>query len=323
MDLLKLFAIFLVIYGHSLQHLISTPAVQQPAYRFIYSFHMPLFMAVSGFFAASLSRLTVREFFFRKGRQLLIPAVVASLLAALLGLAFGHGIDSDYLIYGIWFLKSLFLCMLLYYTSVRLARRPFIALMISLLISQVIPYFKLPQMYPAFLLGAVLHSYWPAVKRHAITLMTFSGILFAIMLLWLDASDFESVSTTAAVRAFLHGDTTPLTTLVSVRYYRIALGLAGTLFFFLLFEIVAAHLAGKSWVPKLSQYGQRTLGVYIIQTFILEILLHEILSFDKLNTYLFTFIIAPAISLLILIITLWLAGLSARNRLTSAIILGR
>ena len=286
MDLLKLFAIFLVIYGHSLQHLISTPAVQQPAYRFIYSFHMPLFMAVSGFFAASLSRLTVREFFFRKGRQLLIPAVVASLLAALLGLAFGHGIDSDYLIYGIWFLKSLFLCMLLYYTSVRLARRPFIALMISLLISQVIPYFKLPQMYPAFLLGAVLHSYWPAVKRHAITLMTCSGIL-------------------------------------SVRYYRIALGLAGTLFFFLLFEIVAAHLAGKSWVPKLSQYGQRTLGVYIIQTFILEILLHEILSFDKLNTYLFTFIIAPAISLLILIITLWLAGLSARNRLTSAIILGR
>lgn len=46
-DALKLFAIFSVLWGHSIQYLITDEYYLQPVYRFIYAFHMPLFMALS------------------------------------------------------------------------------------------------------------------------------------------------------------------------------------------------------------------------------------------------------------------------------------
>lgn len=51
MDMLKGFAIFMVIAGHTIQYLISGDYCDKSAYRVIYSFHMPLFMAISGFFS--------------------------------------------------------------------------------------------------------------------------------------------------------------------------------------------------------------------------------------------------------------------------------
>lgn len=56
LDLLKAFAIYLVIWGHAIMHF-------QPHYEesicflIIYSFHMPLFMMLSGYFATSSMKL--------------------------------------------------------------------------------------------------------------------------------------------------------------------------------------------------------------------------------------------------------------------------
>ena len=50
-DMLKLFAIFLVIVGHCAQYLLSSSPYDEPLYVYIYSFHMPLFMIISGFFS--------------------------------------------------------------------------------------------------------------------------------------------------------------------------------------------------------------------------------------------------------------------------------
>lgn len=48
-DWLKAFAIFLVLLGHSIQNL-SAAGMMDGLHGFIYSFHMPLFMMLSGFF---------------------------------------------------------------------------------------------------------------------------------------------------------------------------------------------------------------------------------------------------------------------------------
>lgn len=50
-DIIKLIAIYLVIVGHCTQHLLSSFEYEEPVYLFIYSFHMPLFMFLSGFFS--------------------------------------------------------------------------------------------------------------------------------------------------------------------------------------------------------------------------------------------------------------------------------
>lgn len=323
MDLLKLFAIFLVIYGHCLQHLVSITPIEQPMFRFLHSFHMPLFMAVSGFFAMSLQKLSLKEFFVKKGRQLLVPAIGCCFLAAVILLALGENVEREYYIYGIWFLKSLFLCSLLYYVATRFKRFRMVAFLVSLLLSQIIPYFNLPTMYPPFLLGAVIREFWPWFKKNSGWLMTLSGGVFVIMLLYLDGGDFVSVPTMKAIKGALKGDFSDLTSLASIRYFRIAIGFAGILFFILLFETITGKLSGKDWIDGLGKYGQRTLGVYVIQTFVLEIGLRKVLNFDDINYEIFAFIIAPALSMIVLVVTLWLVSICEKSRFTSALFLGK
>lgn len=61
-DYLKFFAIFLVVWGHCIEQLCSADSIEDSAYRFIYSFHMPLFMMISGYFSVSSLNLSVKSF---------------------------------------------------------------------------------------------------------------------------------------------------------------------------------------------------------------------------------------------------------------------
>jgi fucose 4-O-acetylase-like acetyltransferase len=67
-DILKLFAIFLVIWGHAIMHF-QPDYDQSYIFQTIYSFHMPLFMMMSGYFATSSMNLPAKEFFLKKFRQ--------------------------------------------------------------------------------------------------------------------------------------------------------------------------------------------------------------------------------------------------------------
>ena len=48
-DLLKLFAIFFVLYGHCMQHLLDVNPQNNPMFLWICTFHMPLFMGLLEF----------------------------------------------------------------------------------------------------------------------------------------------------------------------------------------------------------------------------------------------------------------------------------
>lgn len=56
LDVLKAIAIFLVVWGHSMQNFTTDKLYWEydACIQVIYSFHMPLFMMISGFFSASL-----------------------------------------------------------------------------------------------------------------------------------------------------------------------------------------------------------------------------------------------------------------------------
>ena len=72
-DILKLFTIFLVLWGHCIQYFLSSEPIDEPLYRTIYSFHMPLFMMISGYFAASSMHIRLIDFLKKKSVQLLLP----------------------------------------------------------------------------------------------------------------------------------------------------------------------------------------------------------------------------------------------------------
>lgn len=72
LDLVKFFAICLVCIGHSYA---KVPTLESSLCPIIYSFHMPLFMLVCGYFSVHSLELPTKELLLKKGKQLLLPAL--------------------------------------------------------------------------------------------------------------------------------------------------------------------------------------------------------------------------------------------------------
>ncbi len=83
------FAIFLVVLGHALPADLGFSVVEffplKFLYRFIYSFHMPLFMSISGYLFIHTTRnqekFNYKKFVQKKGERLLIPYFFGTLIA--------------------------------------------------------------------------------------------------------------------------------------------------------------------------------------------------------------------------------------------------
>ena len=75
MDALKFFAIFLVLWGHCIQYLIPGDYWEKPLYRIIYSFHMPLFIAISVFFFVMTLKNDYIKLIKKRFVQLILPVL--------------------------------------------------------------------------------------------------------------------------------------------------------------------------------------------------------------------------------------------------------
>lgn len=148
-----------------------------------------------------------------------------------------------------------------------------------------------------------------------------SLLLYIILILFLDSSTYRD--STDTFNNNFDGTTFQV---VYLRLYRIVMGIAGSLFFILLFRRIFSkmgddnksslcHLAGK--------IGQYTLVIYILQSFILEYLMARLLNFDDVDPILFNLIIVPSISLLLLFVCYSIATLISKNRYLSFILLGK
>ena len=78
-DLLKAFAISLVVVGHIVTTF-DAEHYDAPIARWIYSFHMPLFMMLSGMFFGYTLDKPFRSMFVTKCRTLLLPLLSWSLI---------------------------------------------------------------------------------------------------------------------------------------------------------------------------------------------------------------------------------------------------
>ena len=68
--------------------------------------------------------------------------------------------------------------------------------------------------------------------------------------------------------------------------------------------------------------GRQTLGIYLYQTVIIEIVMSRWVKIDSASPAIFDFIIAPAVSLGVLLLCLWLINLTRRSRVASTLLLG-
>ena len=125
-DAVKALAIWLVVYAHSIQYIGGVDYVNDVIFQTIYSFHMPLFFVISGFFFSSALQLDWKEFLIKKSTTLLLPCFIWALIYGGIHFtswsAFGGNLINPQA-WPFWFLKGLFLVQLIVYACSRISAR--------------------------------------------------------------------------------------------------------------------------------------------------------------------------------------------------------
>lgn len=332
-DILKLFAMFLVIWGHCVQFLLTSDYLDEPAFVYIYSFHLPLFFMISGLFVHSqpLRARTCGEQLLVKARQLLLPCLAWGLLMSASNLAQSLLSDApsantlfDTLRNNFWFLKSLFVCFLLWYASITLLRRRWLAVLVSLLISQCITEWSVQWSYPTFVIGILIAPYLGQIRQHRGKITLISFIIGGVLLVFWN----RDLLTIPSVYTWCELTPAAMLDNIGMRLYKIAINTALSLGFIALFLGLEPRLQAPDAPAILSRFtswGKLTLGIYIIHTLFIivrERLFPTLLCCDSLNTWLFNIVIAPLSAAMLLLVSIFMTQLIMRLPRLSFFLLG-
>ena len=241
LDFLKFFAIASVLLGHSVEQTTGNDFWDNPIWAFIYTYHMPLFMLLCGYFFGSSLKLSFLEVFKKKFVQLGIPSISAWVLMWLFVTLTGYNpypeiVDLSWLGFmnAMWFLKCVFFCYLIGWVFVKAMRNVWIATLTSVVITHLVPVFSIDSvnfMLPMFWAGYLcnLHQSW--IDRHRMPMLVVSVLAFVAMLpFWSGRLTVYMVPID-----FFHWDTFQFDMgNLGVALYRMAIGLAGSMVFFLL-----------------------------------------------------------------------------------------
>lgn len=309
-DILKCIAIFFVIWGHCIQHLVSSNYEDEPVYRIIYSFHMPLFMMISGYFSVSSYQKSIIPFIGKKFRQLIIPCISWSFIICIglaLNVFFFKKEGKSLYFYAFifysryWFLKSCFLCYLLGWFIYHIGHNHrYVFITICLLLSQCTTEFQLDIMFPCFIVGVELRRNNNLLKKMIQYRFTLT-ILFLLMLcfwgktFWIHRGTLLNASIGLYKGSFsefynwLH------------ELYRILIGIISSC---AIIGLCYHYIEDRGHISTCSKYaskvGQYTLEIYCLQAILLETIIAKFLSLDSLSFFSFNFIVTPLISIIVL-----------------------
>ena len=104
-DNIKVVLIFLVVFGHLIERYIESSNTLMAIYMFIYIFHMPLFIYISGYLSKNLNKS--KKVFLK---NLLIPYILLNIIWYILAYIYTGEVDLPIIRPGwtLWFLLSLF-----------------------------------------------------------------------------------------------------------------------------------------------------------------------------------------------------------------------
>lgn len=330
-DFLKLIAIFFVIWGHAIQYFLSSDYSDEPVFRIIYSFHMPLFMMISGYFSFSSMSLSMGIFLKKKIVQLLLPVFTWGAFLWIYQLVYeciqtkvlSTNIDSllQILICDFWFLKSCFICYFLYYCR-RFFNTRFISwTYVSLFLSLFIPYAQMWIMYSCFLLGIELKTnplFFSHVKENYLKY----SILFLVMLCFWGKSFFINGNGLYSVFVgLMKEDFVPLH-MWCYNLYRLAIGIIGSIAFIGLFCHFPQKINNRL-LNSCCEYGRYTLELYVIQVLVIEEILSKHINFDNVNIYLCNIIVMPLVSIIFIYICVFLIKEISKISLLRFILFGK
>lgn len=315
-DALKGFAILLVVLGHSIQTNL-TNFDDNIIFRVIYSFHMPLFMFLSGFIAYKTKEFNLK-LLFKKFKILVIPFISWYLVSYILKGYYSSINFQEYIIrcvkspdWGLWFLWVVFLCFCVLTIAMRLNKYlGDFSILLCFIILKLIPInifgFSLLKWHFAFFaLGFIVAKYKKNIAKIKLPLEILSIICFpVIVLFWRRTTepDFVSILNNFVVKYNLHH---VLITIVE-RIYLYIVPIMGIIVSYFIIK----NLRKFKLYYVLCWLGMQTLDIYVLHFWFLKIFMVSGIGI------IITFIIALAGALAF-------SFLIRKSKILSAIFLGK
>ncbi|KRG16034.1 acyltransferase [Virgibacillus soli] len=307
-DNARFILIFLVVFGHLIQSYIDANTFVATVYKFIYSFHMPAFILVSGFFAKGIYK---KGYIKKITKKLIIPYLIFQAIYSIFYyFQFGKSsLEFDLLNphWSLWFLLSLFCwhLMLLVFNKWKPVYSIGIALAIGLAVGYIdwiSNYLSLSRtfvFFPFFLIGYYLKKeHFQKVISHQVKLLAAIPIIAVIILLVI----FPNLNETWLLGSKPYSQLQDITILgIFTRTGVYALN----------FIMAACFFA---FVPRkrlfFTKWGRNTLYVYLLHGFIIRTF-----RGSSVETYL-----EPMQSIIILVIASFILTLILSSKLVTTIV---
>lgn len=338
-DIAKGLAVFLMLWGHSIQYCGGTNTVNffgNPVFKAIYAFHMPLFALISGYlFFYSFSRRDLKALCIGRAKALLQPILFCAALSFLLvDVPLGVKAGDISLFFtdkwtdnlsSLWFLWSILaasLSVAILYKRCdhwlgRLLLLPLFMLLVRALPNGVYNQF----IFPFFVVGFLYAKYRESIPGYIYALRYVAIPLFPLMLYFYENKHY--IYTTGLFSPSF----TDMQMLV-IDLYRWGIGLVGSVFVLVilhgLHRFVSAKLLRTVLLDSLTVMGQNSLAIYALSVPLLScylpIVFPKVLALfhcdDVLvhNLYVYTFGVALLVAVLYSFGLYWLVQLLKKIR---------
>jgi len=292
-DIVKGVAIFLMLWGHCIQYCVVGSDIdffENIVFKTIYSFHMPLFMLVSGYlFYFSFIKRDLKELLVHRIQSLLQPIVFGTIfdffatkvLLGLLSGKFNSPFDGEWmqkLSYLLWFLWSVLAASIAVAIVCKKCKNIFLQLICLLAFVPIVALFpnidENIYMYPYFIIGFYFAQYKDKLPSLVYKFKYLSIALFPIMLCFYEKKHY--IYTTG----IFPNEEYSWKEMLTIDAYRWAIGLVGAIFTLTVLELIYTYISTKLRKPiiskNLTKLGKKSIQVYVF-------------SVTFLSTYLATF----------------------------------
>lgn len=324
-DLVKYLLITFVVLGHFIQFFQYKSNLSlfwsSNIFKFIYTFHMPLFMAISGYFAYfSISRQTPLKYIISRIKYLLIPLLIWACLSSLIIFSTAKPSETTPLLslfqnsflHSFWFVWaiiffSILLCLL---KKIKADKAPI--LLISTLLILYIPsdYFRIDvgkEFFIYFAIGYLLANkgitaYHQFCKKYLILFIAIATICF---IYWNPLLSFEGFLGLKGWIAYL---------------FRILLAISSTVCVMEITYWIYSKIQKMKITNYFAKIGQETLGIYLIQDVFINTAWHRIIPYVNFPNVSLTYIIP---SVLLVTICYYFITIVSKNKTAGLLLFGK
>lgn len=284
LNVVKGLAIFLMLYGHCIQYCSvgSFDFYDNAVFKFIYSFHMPLFMLVSGYlFYFSFAKRDLKELIAHRAKPLIWTIIAGGVLIWLMTTALFNVVKGNYSaifgggwlpsLKGLWFLWSVLSASIGIAIICKKVKPIWLQILLLCLWGGVVLLFPNASqnlyMYPYYVIGFYFAKYKDQISKWVLAMKYASLPIYPIMLLFFEKKHYVGMSLDSIPEA------------IGVSIFRWAIGLAGSVFVLTIVELIFFFLykGGKEGSAKaekllslLGKVGENSLQIYVISVIFLS-----------------------------------------------------